>query len=381
MSPVGWDKTAEVLDQRLARDPSGLIFRSFADMTERQLDWMWAGRIPQGRLTILEGLPEKGKSTVSRDLVARLTSGRGMPLEGDGERAPGNALWLTTEEHAESEILPALRVNGADLARVEEIQFNPERPESLLTFPSKAAVFERAIRERQMRGNPVSLLVVDGLTALLDRKLSAHIDQDVRLAIGVLSQVLARLNLTCIAIRHPSKSGQGPAIYRGGGSSAFSGIARSVWVVGEDPDDSRKRIMAPVKSSLAVRPRSLRFEIVRRDSSAGIEWIDECDVTADQVYGSTDARKEKRAGIANVASAAAAIEHAFARHEAMGECAVADDEIKREVVDGEVSAAAYFEAKRVLKGSQKFRSAKTDGVWFLERWRSQGGRVRKDVDD
>jgi hypothetical protein len=41
--------------------------------------WLWRGRIPLGGITLLEGDPGDGKSTVMYDLAARVTTGRSMP--------------------------------------------------------------------------------------------------------------------------------------------------------------------------------------------------------------------------------------------------------------------------------------------------------------
>jgi RecA/RadA recombinase len=38
-------------------------------------DWLWANRIPRGRVTLIEGEAGAGKSFVALDLAARMTSG------------------------------------------------------------------------------------------------------------------------------------------------------------------------------------------------------------------------------------------------------------------------------------------------------------------
>ncbi len=41
--------------------------------------WLWADRVPRGAITILEGDPGCGKSTLVYDLVARVSTGKRMP--------------------------------------------------------------------------------------------------------------------------------------------------------------------------------------------------------------------------------------------------------------------------------------------------------------
>jgi hypothetical protein len=51
--------------------------------------WLWPGRIPAGNLTMFDGDPGVGKSTIAIDLAARISAGRKWP---DGQRCrPGKA--------------------------------------------------------------------------------------------------------------------------------------------------------------------------------------------------------------------------------------------------------------------------------------------------
>jgi hypothetical protein len=94
----------------------------------------------------------------------------------------------------------------------------------------------------------------------------------------------ARANLAVIGVRHLNKQQGGPAKYRGGGSIAYIGLARSALMVGIDPEDEASRILASSKGNLSTRPRSLRFAIIELDNKQPrIEWKGESDITADQL--------------------------------------------------------------------------------------------------
>lgn len=41
---------------------SGLITRCAADIEPEPIDWIWEGRIARGKLTVIGGDPEEGKS-------------------------------------------------------------------------------------------------------------------------------------------------------------------------------------------------------------------------------------------------------------------------------------------------------------------------------
>jgi len=38
--------------------------------------WLWPGRLPLGKLALLDGDPDLGKSLIALDLCARLSTGR-----------------------------------------------------------------------------------------------------------------------------------------------------------------------------------------------------------------------------------------------------------------------------------------------------------------
>ena len=56
-----------------------LVARPFSSVASRPLDWLWPGRLGKGKLSMLEGDPELGKSLVALDLCARLSTGETCP--------------------------------------------------------------------------------------------------------------------------------------------------------------------------------------------------------------------------------------------------------------------------------------------------------------
>jgi hypothetical protein len=100
---------------------------------------------------------------------------------------------------------------------------------------------------------------------------------------------LARLardtNAAIVLIRHLRKHGAGtPALQRGLGSSDIPAIARVMLLVGVDPENEERRVLACSKNNLAERPASLGFRIVGTDSGvARLEWLGPSPLTADEL--------------------------------------------------------------------------------------------------
>jgi putative DNA primase/helicase len=50
-----------------------------SEVVEESVEWLWEGRIPLGKLTVIDGDPGTGKSALTIDLAARVSTGRDMP--------------------------------------------------------------------------------------------------------------------------------------------------------------------------------------------------------------------------------------------------------------------------------------------------------------
>ena len=85
-------------------------------MANEEICWNWQGRIPSGAITILEGNPGDGKSTMLCDLAARTSSGGVMP-DTDWQIEAAGVLWISNED-APSTTRRNLEASGADLGRV-----------------------------------------------------------------------------------------------------------------------------------------------------------------------------------------------------------------------------------------------------------------------
>src|SRR2546430_11339629 len=87
----------------------------------RPVPWLWPGRIAAGRLTLIDGDPDQGKSFVTLDLAARLTAGGELP---DGCRPSGlmTVLLLSGEDNREDTIVPRLLAAGAGLQTQEFLE-------------------------------------------------------------------------------------------------------------------------------------------------------------------------------------------------------------------------------------------------------------------
>ena len=86
-------------------------------VSSKEVDWLWYPYIPYGKITILQGDPGEGKSTMMMQLAALITNGDAMP-DGSGDRIPGNVIYQAAEDGIEDTIKPRLEAAGADCSRI-----------------------------------------------------------------------------------------------------------------------------------------------------------------------------------------------------------------------------------------------------------------------
>jgi hypothetical protein len=276
VSDAFMDKAARALAEGQARSQSvttgDLVL--VADVDREQVTWLWPGRIPLGKVSVLDGDPGTGKSTLTLTVAAKVTTGSPFP---DGTRPEvGDVVLLNAEDDIGDTIRPRLEAAGADLARcwvLPDVHPPPDdkgkpRPPRPPELPADLEQLEKLVQSRS-----AALVVIDPLMAFLSGQVDSHRDQDVRRVLASLAYMAARTGAAVVIVRHMNK-GQGSALYRGSGSIGIVGAARAGLLVAPDPDDENRRILAMTKSNLAKMPDALAYRLVddERYSCARVVW-------------------------------------------------------------------------------------------------------------
>src|SRR5689334_4378705 len=192
-----------------------------SSIESRPVEWIWKNRIPRSMLTLLEGDPATGKSTLLLDLVARVSRGWNMPGPNAallGGNQPGMVILLSAEDDPASVIRPRLEAAGADLDRVVILSvptLDGGDREVAITDDDIARIEAVALSEGAV------LVVVDPLTAYLTDSTDTNSDHSVRRALVKLKGLAERTGCAVVCVRHWRKSASETALYRGGGSIAF----------------------------------------------------------------------------------------------------------------------------------------------------------------
>lgn len=340
-----------------ARDLGDQLGILLSTVQPQRVDWLWPGRIPRGKLTILDGDPGLGKSVLTLDLAARVSRGMAMPDGEPGEdREPAGVVVLTAEDGLEDTVVPRLIAAGADLTKILALDmvWDAEGKEKRLPcLPDDAACIATAAGKVK-----ASLIVVDPLTAYLGERINSHRDTDCRRALWPLAKIADDTGAAVVVVRHLNKAaGAGNPLYRGGGSIGIIGAARSGLLVARDPENADRRILASTKCNLAKLPCSRSFALEPAQNSAlRIGWIGASAHTAESLLAVPRDDDEHDA----VAEAVEVLQQILSAGPVSAKDAVA------EARKAGVSERTLNRAKAVLKvKSRKDTFAGNGWKWFL----------------
>lgn len=267
----------------------GLTIYTAAEVEPQPIRWSWPGRFAMGKLGLIAGHPDQGKSQITCDMAARVTTGAVWP-DGSGRAEIGSVLFLSAEDDVADTIRPRLEATGADLAKCYFINALVETKDGkrMLNLGDDlnrlAAVLE---------GNPgIRLVVIDPISAYLGGKDKAdtYKNTEVRAMLAPVADWAARYNVAVVFVSHFNKSGTGRALSRVTDSLAFTALARSVWLTIPEENESGptgRSLFLRGKLNIAKDPGGLAYKIEGVDLGDGINaprvvWDGPVNITADQ---------------------------------------------------------------------------------------------------
>ena len=272
-----------------------------------QIEWLLYPFIPYGKVTIIQGDPGEGKTTMVLQIIAKLT--RGEPIfpvtdttmkikekrsdevdsgnDGlDGEdnmqeqssMSPVHVIYQTAEDGLGDTIKPRLLAAGADCSKVMVID-DSDQPLTMADVRLEKAIVQTKAR----------MVVLDPIQGFLGADVDMHRANEIRPLMKRIAVLSEKYRCAVILIGHMNKNSNGKSSYRGLGSIDFQAAARSVLIVGRVKDEQEVRVVCHTKSSLAPEGTSIAF---RLDKNNGFEWIGEYDISADELLNG-DGRGQK----------------------------------------------------------------------------------------
>ena len=214
-----------------------------------------------------------------------------MPT-GDVANGPMDVLVITAEDGLADTIVPRLRAAGADPERVSFLELRERNGKALpFSVPEDMDRLSGALKATGAR-----FVIIDPIAAFLSARIQSHNDASVRKAMARLAAVAEDTGAALLLVRHLNKSGGGNAMYRGGGSIAFTGAARSVMLAAVHPEDRTRRVLAQVKGNLSrgITP-SREWRVIswpNEEHIPAISWGGQSPLSADELLATPDGRKD-----------------------------------------------------------------------------------------
>lgn len=306
-----------------------------SDVQLQEIEWLWYPFIPYGKLTIIQGDPGDGKTTLVLNIAAKLSKGEGLD-ENTQIAEPINIIYQTAEDGLADTVKPRLELAGADC---EKIMVIDESEKSLSMIDER---LEEAIVKTGAR-----LLILDPIQAYLGGGMDMNRANEARDMTKKLGALAEKTKCAIILIGHMNKAAGNKAAYRGMGSIDFFAVARSVLLVGRIEGEANTRAVVQIKNNLAAFGHAKAFEV----SESGFQWLGDYEITVDEVLGGIAPKANKMEQAKKILRELAEIQNA-----------VQSNEVFELAEEHGISKRTMENAKKELG----IKAKKINNVWYWE---------------
>ena len=230
----------------------------YSSVSESTIDWLWYPYIPFGKVTLLQGDPGCGKSTLMMHIIAAVSTGNCTP-DGRRQKKPLHVIYQCSEDSSSDTIKPRLITAGADCSNVA---FLDEETDWLTLNDDR---IRRAVADFNAK-----LLVIDPVQAYLGDADISNIN-GMRRVLRQLGAWASMYDCAIVLVGHLNKRQGVKDLYRSIGSIDLIASARSVIQIEPYASESGLVHLRHIKSSLAQKGRDLFFAYSEQN---GIQWIE-----------------------------------------------------------------------------------------------------------
>ena len=146
---------------------SNLKLINMQDVAVEEVQWLLYPFIPYGKITIIQGDPGEGKTTLVLQIIARLT--KGEPIVNEAAKVPVNIIYQTAEDGLSDTIKPRLLSADADCSKVLVID-DRDVPLTMRDIRLEQAIIETNAK----------LVVLDPIQGFLGADVDMHRANEIR---------------------------------------------------------------------------------------------------------------------------------------------------------------------------------------------------------
>jgi len=272
---------------------------SFSELDEACLTYLWPKFLPDNKLVHFYGASSEGKSPVTIDLIARVSSGREWPYGTPNTHGPRSVILLASEDDLQDTVLPRLRLAGADTSKVHGFKVTAKKND---TESERNAAIDRdseGLLKMALSLPDLALIVIDPITNYLGNQ-GMNKEEDIRGNISMPLKGIAKDAHCCvITVGHINRRDKDATpLQRGMGAAAFTGVPRKAFLFGNDPENENK--FAHVMKETRDKEVAIQYETQALPDPTGkqkapiikVVWGKQVEVDADDVLNAPK-QKEK----------------------------------------------------------------------------------------
>ena len=249
-----------------------------SEIQSQEVAWLWFPFIPYGKLTIVQGDPGDGKTTLVLNIAAKLSKGEGLDSKMKLTE-PLNVIYQSAEDGLADTVKPRLEAAGANCENISVID------ESIKSL----SMIDERLEEAVIR-TKAKLLILDPIQAYLGGGMDMNRANEARDMTKKLATLAEKYQCAIVLVGHMNKAAGNKAAYRGMGSIDFFAVARSVLLVGRVKGQENRRAMIQIKNNLAERGHAKSFVL----TDGVFTWKGDYDITEDELAGGFSPKTSKQ---------------------------------------------------------------------------------------
>lgn len=261
---------------------SMLKVKRASEYESKRLEYLLYPYFPSGTFSIVAGDEGSTKTWLSLFIATIIANGQSFITDTPfDKRLPGNVVYQSKENDMERDIRPRLDIMGTDLERILVIQDKDENGNGMPLTLTDGRI-EQAIIEYRPRA-----VIFDPVQSYIGAKVEMNAANEVRPILDEIMRLANTYDTAFIVVMHLNKAATQNAKDRILGSTDFKAAARSIVIIGSDPEDPERRVMAHAKLSGGRRGESIAYRI---DGEKGLVIEGFTDLKADDIIGSRQSR-------------------------------------------------------------------------------------------
>jgi AAA domain len=253
---------SEHLPRQATEETWELQATTLSAIRPKRVEFYWKPFLPKGRPTVIDGDPGVGKSALLAKIIAHMTTGRAFPTMLDGtyeqDFLPQHVCLLAAEDDPADTIRPRIEINGGnvDYVHLLEGRRNAKGEHLPLTMQDVSMLVEALERFRP------ALLIFDPIQSYFGPGVNMNHMSDTRPVLDAVAAICRPFQCTPMYVRHIGKALHARALHAGIASIDIVAHMRAALMLGRDPEDPERRILAVSKANLAPATPSMAFRLV-----------------------------------------------------------------------------------------------------------------------